>query len=114
MTGAGIVAIGGIMIRPRWVLPLPGFAAPAFLFRVGANGLKLIFSTYNHEYFRHDLFSARPPSSHQRRSAQYLRRPHRVRIGVRHRDHYYGGLLTRSSDTKPSRQPRPTETESGS
>ena len=45
MTGAGIVAIGGMMIRPRWVLPLPGFAAPAFLFRVSANGLKLIFST---------------------------------------------------------------------
>ena len=60
MTGAGIVAIGGMMIRPRWMLPPSDLAAPAFLFRVGANGLKLIFSTYNHEYFRHDLFGARP------------------------------------------------------
>lgn len=57
-----------------------------------------------------------PSSSHQRCSAQHSRRPHlvRMRMGARHRDHYYGGLLTRSSDTKPSRQPRPTETESGS
>ena len=60
MTGAGIVAIGGMMIRPRWVLPLPDFAAPAYLFRDGANGLKHIYSPYNHEYFRHDLFGARP------------------------------------------------------
>lgn len=35
-------------------------------------------------------------------------------MGARHRDHYYGGLLTRSSDTNTSRQPRPTETEGGS
>ena len=55
-----------------------------------------------------------PSSSHQRCSAQHSRRPHRVRMGARHRDHYYGGLLTRSSDTKPRRQPRPTETESSS
>ena len=45
MTGAGIVAIGGMMIRPRWVLPLLDLAAPAFLFRAGANGLKFICST---------------------------------------------------------------------
>ena len=34
MTGAGIVAIGGMMIRPRWVLPLLDLTAPTFLFRV--------------------------------------------------------------------------------
>jgi len=45
MTGAGIVAIGGMMIRPRWVLPLLDLTAPTFLFRVSANGLKFIFST---------------------------------------------------------------------
>ena len=45
MTGAGIVAIGGMMIRPRWVLPPSDLAAPAFSFRVSANRLKLIFST---------------------------------------------------------------------
>lgn len=33
------------MILPRWVLPLLDLAAPAFLFRAGANGLKFIFST---------------------------------------------------------------------
>lgn len=51
MTGAGIVAIGGMIIRPRWMLPPSDLAAPAFLFRVSANGLKFIFSTHNHEYF---------------------------------------------------------------
>lgn len=60
MTGAGIVAIGGMMIRPRWVLPLPDLAAPTFLFRASANRLKLIFSTHNHEYFRNHLLDARP------------------------------------------------------
>ena len=60
MTGAGIVAIGGMMIRPRRALPLPDLAAPAFLFRAGANRLKLIFSTHNHEYFRNHLLDARP------------------------------------------------------
>lgn len=42
MTGAGIVAIGGMIIRPRWMLPPSDLAASAFLFRVS---LKLIFST---------------------------------------------------------------------
>lgn len=60
MTGAGIVAIGGMMIRPRWVLPLLDLTAPTFLFRVSANRLKLIFSTHNHEYFKHHLLDARP------------------------------------------------------
>jgi len=39
MTGAGIVAIGGMMIRPRWMLPPSDLAAPAFLFRVRASRL---------------------------------------------------------------------------
>lgn len=102
------------MIRPRWVLPLPDLAAPAFLFRAGTNRLKLIFSIHNHEYFRHDLFGARP---HQViRDAPPNIRDGRIILdmGVRHRDHYYGGLLTRSSDTKPRRQPRPAETKNGS
>lgn len=60
MTGAGIVAIGGMMIRPRWVLPLLDLTAPTFLFRASANGLKFIFSTHNHEYFRNHLLDARP------------------------------------------------------
>ena len=117
MTGAGIVAIGGMMIRPRWVLPLLDLTAPTFLFRASANGLKFIFSTHNHEYFIQTSSSRCTSSSnHQRCSAQHSRRSHlvRMRMGARHRDHYYGGLLTRSSDTKPSRQPRPTEMEGGS
>ena len=121
MTGAGIVAIGGMIMRPRWGLPLPDLAAPAFLsapaflFRASANRSKFIFSTHNHEYFIQASSSRCTSSSnHQRCSAQHSRRSHLVRMGARHRDHYYGGLLTRSSDTNPSRQPRPTETERGS
>jgi len=45
MTGAGIVAIGGMMIRPRRMLPPSDLTVPAFLFRASANRLKLIFST---------------------------------------------------------------------
>jgi len=78
MTGAGIVAIGGMMIRPRRMLPPSDLAVPAFLFRASANGLKLII-LHTITSVSNITFSAHAAPSHQRRSHQHLRQPPRVR-----------------------------------